>query len=99
MFIALYHPESQTLTFPYDIDEGEPFDRGVMPFGPGVTSAVIRTGRSLRLSTLQEQESAGAIQVGGSDTQSWLGVPIKAGERVIGVVVPREPRGLRVQRG
>ena len=86
MFIALYHPESQTLTFPYDLDEGEPFDRGVMPFGPGVTSAVIRTGRSLRLSTLQEQESAGAIQVGGSDTQSWLGVPIKAGERVIGVV-------------
>ncbi len=86
MFIALYHPDSQTLTFPYDLDEGEPFDRGVMPFGPGITSTVIRTGRSLRLSNLEEQESAGAIQVGGSDTQSWLGVPIMAGERVIGVV-------------
>jgi GAF domain-containing protein/CheY-like chemotaxis protein len=86
MFIALYHPDSQTLTFPYDLDEGEPFDRGVMPFGQGITSTVIRTGRSLRLSTIEEQEAAGAIQVGGSDTQSWLGVPIKAGERVIGVV-------------
>src|SRR5688572_772151 len=86
MFIALYHPDSQTLTFPYDLDEGEPFDRGVVPFGKGITSAVIRTGRSLRLSTIEEQEAAGAIQVGGSDTQSWLGVPIKAGERVIGVV-------------
>ena len=86
MFIALYHPDSQTLTFPYDLDEGEPFDRGVMPFGNGITSTVIRTGRSLRLSTIEEQEAAGAIQVGGSDTQSWLGVPIKTAERVIGVV-------------
>jgi GAF domain-containing protein/DNA-binding response OmpR family regulator len=86
MFIALYHPETETLTYPYDLDEGEPFDRGVMPFGPGITSTVIRTGKPLRLSTLDEQEAAGAIQVGGSDTPSWLGVPIKAGERVIGVV-------------
>jgi GAF domain-containing protein/DNA-binding response OmpR family regulator len=86
MFIALYHPETQTLTYPYDLDEGEPFDRGVMPFGPGITSTVIRTGKPLRLSTFDEQEAAGAIQVGGSDTPSWLGVPIKAGERVIGVV-------------
>ena len=35
IFIALYHPETQTLAFPYDLDEGVPFDRGVMPFGPG----------------------------------------------------------------
>jgi GAF domain-containing protein/DNA-binding response OmpR family regulator len=86
IFIALYHPETETLTFPYDLDEGEPFDRGVMPFGPGVTSEVIRTGKPLRLSTLDDQMAAGAISVGGTDTQSWLGVPIKAGERVIGVV-------------
>ena len=86
MFIALYHPESATLTFPYDIDEGEPFDRGVMPFGPGITSSVIREGKPLRLSTLEAQLAAGAIDVGGSTTLSWLGVPINAGERVIGVV-------------
>ena len=30
--------------------------------------------------------AAGALQVGGSDTQSWLGVPIPAGSRVIGVI-------------
>ena len=86
IFIALYHPETQTLAFPYDLDEGVPFDRGVMPFGPGVTSEVIRSGKPLRLSTLAEQKAAGAISVGGTDTQSWLGVPIKAGERVVGVV-------------
>jgi GAF domain-containing protein/CheY-like chemotaxis protein len=86
MFIALYHPETDTISFPYDIDEGAPFDRGAMPFGPGITSQVIRTGKPLRLSTIDEQLEAGAISVGGTDTQSWLGVPIKAAERVIGVV-------------
>jgi GAF domain-containing protein/DNA-binding response OmpR family regulator len=86
MFIALYHPDTATLTYPYDIDEGEPFDRGIRPFGQGITSTVIRTGKPLRLSTMEEQEGAGAVQVGGSDTPSWLGVPIKAGERIIGVV-------------
>src|SRR6185312_5128235 len=86
IFIALYHPATATLTFPYDLDEGEPFNRGVMPFGPGVTSEVIRTGKPLRLSTLEDQIAAGAVAVGGTDTQSWLGVPIKAGEQVIGVV-------------
>ena len=86
IFIGLYHPETETITFPYDLDEGEPFDRGVMPLSTGITSQVIRSGKPLRFSTLQEQEAAGAIQIGGSDTQSWLGVPIKAGERVIGIL-------------
>ena len=83
---ALYVPDTNEIRFPYDIDEGERFDRGVFQLGPGITSTVIRTRRPLRLSTVAEQEAAGAIQVGGSDTQSWLGVPIPAGDRVIGVV-------------
>ena len=62
------------------------FDRGIVPLGPGITSTVIRSGRPLRIGTIEEQEAAGAVQVGGTDTQSWLGVPIMAGERVIGVV-------------
>ncbi len=86
LFIALYDPDTNEIRFPYDIDEGERFDRGVFQLGPGITSTVIATRRPLRLSTFAEQEAAGAIQVGGSDTQSWLGVPIPAGDRVIGVV-------------
>ncbi len=86
LFIALYDADSNRMRFPYDIDEGERFDRGTMELGPGITSTVIRTGRPLRLSTIDEQMAAGAIQIGGSDTESWLGVPIPAGDRVIGVV-------------
>src|SRR5947207_11313952 len=86
LFIALHDPETDLLRFPYDIDEGERFDRGVIKLGPGLTSTVLRTGRSLRIGTADEQSAAGAIQVGGSDTQSWLGAPIPAGNRIIGVV-------------
>ena len=86
MFIALHDPATDTMTFPYDMDEGERFERGVFPVGPGMTSTVLRTGRPLRLSTIEEQKAAGAIDVGGTNTMSWLGVPIHAGDRVIGVV-------------
>ena len=86
LFVALYDAETNEIRFPYDIDEGARFDRGVIQLGPGITSTVIRTGRPLRISTLDEQVAAGALSVGGTETQSWLGVPIMAGERVIGVV-------------
>ena len=85
-FIGLFDPVTETIRFPYDIDEGERFDRGVIKLGPGITSTVIKTGRPLRISTLEDQAAAGAIQIGGTTTQSWLGVPIPAGDRVIGIV-------------
>jgi GAF domain-containing protein/DNA-binding response OmpR family regulator len=86
LFIALHDPITDMLSFPYDIDEGERFDRGQLPLGPGLTSTVIRTARSLRIGTSEEQVAAGAVPIGGSNTLSWLGAPIPAGNRVIGVV-------------
>ncbi|HUQ79376.1 MAG TPA: GAF domain-containing protein [Patescibacteria group bacterium] len=86
LFIALHDPATDMMSFPYDIDEGERFERGLIKIGPGVTSTVMRTGRTLRIGTFEDQVAAGAIQIGGSTTQSWLGAPIPAGNRVIGVV-------------
>ena len=86
LFIALHDPERDTLTFPYDQDEGQAFERGEFMVGPGLTSTVLRTGRSLRIGSIEEQMAAGALQVGGSETQSWLGAPVPAGGRVIGVI-------------
>jgi GAF domain-containing protein/CheY-like chemotaxis protein len=86
IFIALYDAETNMIRFPYDLDEGERFERGSFELGSGITSTVIRTGQPLRFGSTEEQSAAGAVQVGGSDTQSWLGVPIPAGDRVIGVL-------------
>jgi GAF domain-containing protein/CheY-like chemotaxis protein len=87
MAICLYDPDTNLLTWPYDLDEGQPFHRDPRPLGPGVTSQVITTRRSLRIGSNEDQRGAGAIQVGGTDTESWLGVPIMASNRAIGVVV------------
>ena len=86
MFIALYDPATDSIAFPYDIDAGERFERASFPLGPGMTSTVIRTKRPLRLGSLEDQMAIGAIDVGGTPMQSWLGVPILSGERVLGVV-------------
>jgi GAF domain-containing protein/CheY-like chemotaxis protein len=86
IFIALYDPATNFISFPYDIDEGERFERGQWELGPGLTSMVISTARPLRVGTLEEQLLAGAIQVGGSDTKSWLGVPITGANGVMGVL-------------
>ena len=86
IFIALHDPITNLITFPYDLDEGEPFHRDPRPLGPGLTSTVITTGRPLRLGNNEESDAAGAIQIGGADTQSWLGAPITGANRVIGVI-------------
>jgi GAF domain-containing protein/DNA-binding response OmpR family regulator len=86
IFIALYDPATNLIAWPYDIDEGERFHRDPRELGPGLTSQVITTGRPLRIGTLEEQMAAGAVQIGGSDTRSWLGAPIAGANRVIGVL-------------
>jgi GAF domain-containing protein/DNA-binding response OmpR family regulator len=86
MAICLYDAETNQLSWPYDLDEGRPFHRDPRPLGPGLTSRVLTTQRPIRIGTIEEQMAAGAIQVGGSDTRSWLGVPITSSNRAIGVV-------------
>ena len=86
LFIAVYDPVANQISWPYDIDEGERFHRDPRPLGPGLTSTVITTQRPVRVGSMAEQEAAGAIQIGGTQTLSWMGVPIVGANRVVGVV-------------
>jgi GAF domain-containing protein/CheY-like chemotaxis protein len=86
IFIAIHDPATNLISWPYDIDEGERFYRDPVPLGTGMTSTVILERRPIRVGTEDEHEAAGAISVGGTDTQSWLGVPITGADRVIGVL-------------
>jgi signal transduction histidine kinase/DNA-binding response OmpR family regulator len=85
IFIALYDPATELISWPYDIDEGERFHRDPRPLGPGLTSRVITRQEPVRIGSIEEQVAAGAIQIGGTDTQSWLGVPIMGANGAIGV--------------
>jgi signal transduction histidine kinase/CheY-like chemotaxis protein/putative methionine-R-sulfoxide reductase with GAF domain len=89
--IALYDPESNTVSFPYWLEQGQYLDIEPMTLGPGLTSEVITSGQSLRIGTSAEAVERGAIYLGLTEDQestkdSWLGAPILAADRVLGLV-------------
>lgn len=87
-YIALYDPLTSLLSFPYFVDEQDPTP---VPkkLGRGLTEHVLRTGEPLlctpevfdTLVTKDEVELIGAPSV------DWLGVPLKASNHTIGVLV------------
>ena len=85
--ISLYDEQSQTLTVPYFVDQGQRFIVDPSPL-TGLRKVVIESGRPLRIASEEEAAALGAVFLGveGETSQSWLGVPIMAGNRVLGVV-------------
>src|SRR4029078_6184115 len=78
----------QLIELPVAIDQGQRLtERFSFPYGQGLTSRVIEGRRPLRLGTLDEQTPQAPFLGGGAtSTASWLGVPIPAGDEVIGIV-------------
>ena len=74
------------------MSDGERYHSEPIALGQGITSIVIRTRRPLRTTSSAEAEALGAIQFG-SVTESWLGVPIPAGDRVLSQVATRLRQG------
>ena len=86
IFIGLYDTATGRIAFPYSVDEGQRFERTSVELGDGLTSIIINTRRPVRVGSDHEANELGAVQLGGSATESFLGVPIMAGERVVGVM-------------
>ena len=86
-YIALYDAAADLITFPYFIDE---IDAAPAPRAPGagLTEHVLRTGRALLSKPESESELAalGVLQSIGAPSVDWLGVPLKQGDRTIGVL-------------
>ncbi|MBA3689128.1 MAG: GAF domain-containing protein [Chloroflexi bacterium] len=83
MYIALYDQATNILTFDYDIAGGERQQTQPYELGPGLTSELIRSRQPLLLRTGEEIDAHGAI-IDAVPAKSWLGVPILAGDHVLG---------------
>ena len=85
--IALYDAASRTLRFPYSSAEKdpEPDSRGL---GKGLTDFVVRSGEPFLLSEpgAAERLAAKGFGVLGAKASDWLGVPLKSGKDLIGVL-------------
>jgi GAF domain-containing protein len=97
-YIALYDEERQLINFAYrvdDVDTDFPDPSEWVAFGSrdarGATGYVLRTGKPqlLTFERYNELVAEGDIEPLGVTTEesSWLGVPLKAEDRTIGVLV------------
>src|SRR4029077_12530297 len=87
-YIALYDPATELLSFPYHVDEMDPDFPSKRP-GKGLTEYVLRTGEPLLVTpeVQAELERRGEGGVVGAAAIDWVGVPLKIGDRPIGVLV------------
>jgi PAS domain S-box-containing protein len=88
IYIALYDQELNSLSFPYFVDEIDtpPPTRKLKK---GLTEYVLRTGRPILTnpSIINQLVSKREIEIMGTLTYDWLGVPLKTKDRIIGVLV------------
>jgi PAS domain S-box-containing protein len=86
-FIALYDEESKMVSFPCFVDEVDPTP-APRNLKRGLTEYVLRTGEPLLASkeTLKGLTARGEIEVVGTVPEDWVGVPLRTGEKTIGVL-------------
>jgi two-component system cell cycle sensor histidine kinase/response regulator CckA len=88
-FVALYDEETGLYSFPYHVDLYDCDEIGAVPLRNSLTDYVRRTGTTLLVDpeehrALMEQ---GEVELIGAQSKIWLGVPLKASGKTIGVVV------------
>jgi response regulator RpfG family c-di-GMP phosphodiesterase/PAS domain-containing protein len=87
-YISLYDKSTDLITFPYYVDENDSPPGPNRP-GKGLTEYVLRTGKPLLApeDVFNQLEAAGEVESIGSPSVDWLGVPLKAEDEIIGVLV------------
>ncbi len=90
-YISLFNKENDTLTFPYFIDQ---LDTEAPPkkFGNGLTEYVIKTGKSALINRKMDDKlvKEGKVELVGSPSAIWLGIPLKILDNSIGALVVQD---------
>jgi signal transduction histidine kinase/DNA-binding response OmpR family regulator len=97
--IGLLDRANDQIVFPYEFESGQLVQEKPLPLGQGLTSKVLLTGRPLRYGTWEQQAADGAVipeyeihEDAIDPGESWLAVPILAGDAPIGVVIFTDSR-------
>jgi len=87
-FVALHDPKEDTFYFPFFVDQ---FDVAPPPqkVGRSCTAFVFRTGSAMLIpqSEFDRLAQQGEVELVGSPSPAWLGVPLKTPTATIGVLV------------
>ena len=83
-YIALYDQQKNLISFPYMFDEMDDDIPEPYPPGKGVTARVLREGKPLLINA-DDMDDPNVLIIG-ERPLSWLGVPLKVNDDVIGVM-------------
>lgn len=86
--VARYHPSDSRVTFPFALQGGNRVELAPRSIGDDLISTVIRSCQPLLLADRVSQRASelAAHVPRGEAPQSWLGVPMLAGDLVVGVI-------------
>ena len=86
-YVALFDEKTDTISLPFNVDEKDDFE--TFPAGKTLTSLVIKTGKPLFVNKQLQDDlnKQGKIDIVGTRSEIWLGVPLKIENKVIGVIV------------
>ncbi len=82
-YVALHDEEAGRIEFAYYYETGERRPEPAIEYGEGLTSQILRSREPLLLNRKEQYEGQATL---GTPSLSYLGVPILAGERSIGVI-------------
>jgi PAS domain S-box-containing protein len=86
-YLALYNAESKEVSFPLVIDDGERSYPEPRTTRNGLTEHVLETKQPLLISeNVSERVEALGLEKIGPEAASWLGVPILAGDEILGML-------------
>jgi len=87
IFIAIYNQETGRLSSILDKDEKDEISE--WPAEKSITGIVVRQGRSvlLRRNDILRLQNEGIIEIVGTLSAAWLGVPLKIEDKVLGAIV------------
>lgn len=88
-YVALYDDRTEMVDFHRVVDYGVPRPAFQQQLSPSLTRLVITTARAVRLddrTAYKSEENPLQFYGDGSVLHSWLGVPIRSGDRVLGVI-------------
>lgn len=90
-YIAIYDEKTEMISFPYMVDE---FDPPYPPkkLGKGLTEYILKTGEAQLIDSELDLKlrKTGEVEMIGTPTLIWLGVPLKVKDKAFGVIVVQD---------
>ncbi len=85
-YVAMYDKKTDTISLPFQVDSEDKF--ASFPAGKTMTGYVIRTRTPLLANEtlIKELAKSGQIEIIGTPSKVWLGVPLIISDEVIGVI-------------